>query len=154
MRCLGVFENYLNVPFKDCDMLNIVHGLDWFCHFDTLNKEILHSQNYSIMGHLHFPIVASHFLFSSTKKPRVSFPTQMTELRNRMTQATNVVGRDWTKENNRQNSCHMMKEYVDRKKKLPLYKPSSFCRNAIVNNKVTVGEIECSFLVGIHFFSA
>jgi len=87
----GVFENYLNIQFKDSDMSNIMSGLDWFSHFDILQQEILHSQNYSMMGHLYFPIVASHYLFASVNKPKISFPTQMSDLRNRLTQTTHVV---------------------------------------------------------------
>lgn len=44
------------------------------------------------MGHLPFPLVAAHFLFASMTKCKVSFPTQMTECRNKLNQTNNVLG--------------------------------------------------------------
>ena len=88
-----MFENYLNVKFKDSELNNVVKGGEWFSHFDLLQREIQHSQNYSMMGHLYFPIVAAHFLFSSVAKTKLSFPTQMTECRNKLTLSNNVLGK-------------------------------------------------------------
>jgi len=87
----GVFENYLNVAFKDTELKSVVRGTDWFTHFDILHQEILHSQNYSIMGYLHFPLVASHFLFASKSKTKLSFPKQMNDLRLTLGQSNNVL---------------------------------------------------------------
>ena len=83
----------MNVKFKDSDLNNVVSGGEWFTHFDILHQEMMHSQNYSIMGHLHFPILAAHFLFSSASKSKLSFPMQNTEFRNRLTQCNNVLGK-------------------------------------------------------------
>jgi len=87
----GVFENFLEVKFKDSGMMNVVSGLEWFVHFDILHQEMMHSQNYSIMGHLPFPLVASHLMFGSNVKHRVKFPTQHTECRNKLAKNHNIL---------------------------------------------------------------
>ena len=73
---------------------SVVKAGEWFTHFDILQHEIMHSQNYSTMGHLNYPIVAAHFLFGSVGSFRVSFPTQQTECRNKLQQNNNTIGND------------------------------------------------------------
>jgi len=85
----GVFENYLNAKVTGLD--SVVKAGEWFTHFDILQHEIMHSQNYSTMGHLNYPIVAAHFLFGSVGSFRVSFPTQQTECRNKLQQNNNTI---------------------------------------------------------------
>jgi len=87
----GVFENYLNIKFKDSNMIRVGRGLEWFTHFDLLNKEMLHGQVYALMGHFPYTLVASHLLFASSTKQRISFPTQETEAKNNLLKSQNVL---------------------------------------------------------------
>lgn len=87
----GVFENFLDVKFKDSGMMNVIDGLEWFVHFDILHQEMMHSQNYSIMGHLPFPLVASHLLFAANVKERIKFPVQHTECRAKLAKNHNIL---------------------------------------------------------------
>jgi len=87
----GVFENYLAIKFKDCGLQNVVSGLEWMIHFDLLNKEMLHSQTWALMGHFAFPLVASHLLFATSNKQRINFPTQRTEANAKLLRSENVL---------------------------------------------------------------
>eukprot|EP00092_Neocalanus_flemingeri_P030900 GFUD01033557.1.p1 GENE.GFUD01033557.1~~GFUD01033557.1.p1 ORF type:complete len:883 (+),score=321.60 GFUD01033557.1:37-2685(+) len=87
----GVFENYLNIKFKDSGMNGVVKGLDWFGHFDHLNQEMLRGQVWALMGHFPFTLVAAHMLFASSTKQRVSFPTQQTDAKNNLIKNQNVI---------------------------------------------------------------
>jgi len=87
----GVFENFLDIKFKDSGLMNVNSGLEWFVHFDILHQEMMHSQNYSIMGHLPFPLVASHLLFASNVKERIKFPVQNTECRAKLAKNHNIL---------------------------------------------------------------
>ena len=87
-----MFENYLAAKFRDTGLRNVVKGCDWFAHFDLLHQEVLHSQIYTLMGHLPFPLIAAHFLFASMVKTKITFPTQLTECRNKINQTNNVLG--------------------------------------------------------------
>ena len=88
----GVFENYLSVPFKNIALENVISGCDWFCYYDLIHHEIMHSQNYSIMGHLAYPLVKAHFLYAVPNRVKLSYPTQATDLRNKMQNNLNVLG--------------------------------------------------------------
>eukprot|EP00088_Acartia_fossae_P024597 TRINITY_DN2552_c0_g1_i1.p1 TRINITY_DN2552_c0_g1~~TRINITY_DN2552_c0_g1_i1.p1 ORF type:complete len:946 (-),score=309.66 TRINITY_DN2552_c0_g1_i1:176-3013(-) len=87
----GVFENYLTIPVRNVDLRNVVCGTEWFCYYDILHSEILHSQNYSIMGHLAYPLVKAHFLYSVPGRVKIMFPTQFTELRNKVNASKNIL---------------------------------------------------------------
>jgi len=87
----GVFENYVNLKFKDNSLENVAKGLNWFSTFDLLHTEMLRSQSYSIMAYLPFTIVLAHFMFGSTFKQRVSFPSQAHEVSKRLTRSQNVL---------------------------------------------------------------
>jgi len=87
----GVFENYLNIKFKDTGMAGVVKGLDWFTHFDLLHKEMLHGQVWALMGHFPFTLVAAHMLFASSTKQRVTFPTQNTEANTKLAKSQNIL---------------------------------------------------------------
>ena len=86
-----MFENYLNA--KVSGMESVVKAGEWFTHYDILQHEIMHSQNYSTMGHLNYPIVAAHFLFGSVGSFRVTYPTQQTDSRNKLNINNNVLGK-------------------------------------------------------------
>lgn len=69
-----MFENYLNVKFKDPNLEAVSVGQDWLLFHDTLQSRISHSQDYSFMPYLPFLSVAFHFLFSSPSKPPLRYP--------------------------------------------------------------------------------
>jgi len=87
----GVFENYLSVPFKNIGMERAIDGTEWFCHYDMIHQEVMHSQNYSIMGHLNFPLVKCHFLYCVPGRVKISFPTQAQDLRKKIQNTINVL---------------------------------------------------------------
>ena len=87
----GVFENYVNIKFKDNALENVARGLEWFSTFDLMHTEMLHSQVYSIMAFLPFTLVLAHFMFASTVKQRVSFPSQAHEVSTRLSRSQNIL---------------------------------------------------------------
>jgi len=87
----GVFENYLNIKFKDSGMSGLVKGVDWIIHFDLLHKEMMHSQVYGLMGHFPYTLVAAHLLFASSTKQRISFPTQNSEANQKLSKSQNIL---------------------------------------------------------------
>jgi len=87
----GVFENYVNIKFKDSGLENVVRGLDWFSNFDLMHSEMLHSQVYSIMAYLPFTLVLAHLMFASTVKQRVSFPSQAHQAQTRLSRNQNIL---------------------------------------------------------------
>jgi len=87
----GVFDLYLEVKFKDSGMANVVHGLEWFSHFDVLHKQMLHTQNYILMGHLPFPLVVAHLLFASSVKHFFKFPSQQSDNNTRLAKNQNIL---------------------------------------------------------------
>ena len=62
----GVFDNYVNMKFRDMRLENVTKSLDWFTCFDLMQQEIRHSQIYSLMAYLPFTLVLSHLMFGST----------------------------------------------------------------------------------------
>ena len=87
----GVFENYLDMKFKDSGMQSVLAGLEWMVHFDLLHQEAIKSQAWALMGHFCFPLVAAHLLFASTTKQRVQFPTQQTEVTTRLSRSQQMI---------------------------------------------------------------
>ena len=88
----GTFENYLTIKFKDVKMQNVLCGNDWFQFFDSMQQEILHSQNYSLMGYLPYSFVASHLLFAASgSKPKINWPNVQYETNNRIQMSNNII---------------------------------------------------------------
>ena len=52
---------------------------------------MLHSQVYSIMAYLPFTLVLAHFMFASTIKQRVTFPSQAYEVSTRLSRSQNIL---------------------------------------------------------------
>ena len=76
----GVFENYVNMQFKDLKLENVTRSLDWFTGFDLLQQEIRHSQIYALMAYLPFTLVLTHLSFASNNRQRVSLQSQAMEV--------------------------------------------------------------------------
>jgi chromosome transmission fidelity protein 18 len=42
----GIFENYLEIKFKDSRLQNVVRGQEHLLFYDVVQQQIMHSQNY------------------------------------------------------------------------------------------------------------
>ena len=73
------------------NLFSDLQGLDWFSDFDLLHSEMLHSQVYSIMAYLPFTLVLAHFMFASTVKQRVTFPSQAYEVSTKLSRSQNIL---------------------------------------------------------------
>jgi chromosome transmission fidelity protein 18 len=71
---IGLFENYLNIRFKDPNLEAVCVGLDWMVFHDTLQQHIGHTQNYTCLAYLPYLSVAFHFLYASPSRPYVKYP--------------------------------------------------------------------------------
>jgi chromosome transmission fidelity protein 18 len=69
-----LFENYLNIRFKDPNLEAICVGLDWVVFHDTLQQHIAQTQSYLFWGYLPFLSVTFHFLFAAPSKPYIRYP--------------------------------------------------------------------------------
>jgi len=87
----GVFDNYVNMKFRDLRLENVTKSLDRFTEFDLLQQEIRHSQIYSLMAYLPFTLVLSHLLFGSTVKQRVNIASQAVEVNQKIEQNKNIL---------------------------------------------------------------
>ncbi|XP_059092266.1 chromosome transmission fidelity protein 18 homolog isoform X2 [Tigriopus californicus] len=87
----GVFENYLQVKFKDSQLENVIAGHEWFCFFDLTQEMIGHSQVYALMGYQPFAFVASHLLFGSLHKTRIMYPYTPSEKNNALNKTKNLI---------------------------------------------------------------
>ena len=87
----GVFENYVNMKFKDLRLENVTKSLDWVTSFDLMQQEIRHSQIYSLMAYLPFTLVLAHLSFASTIKQRVEARSQAVEVSQRLEQSRGVL---------------------------------------------------------------
>lgn len=78
----GVFENYLDIKFKDSQLKNVIQGLDWMSFCDLTQSYIHRSQNYAVMAYLPFTFVKTHLLFATHAKSRITYPYTATEKNN------------------------------------------------------------------------
>lgn len=77
----GIFENYLEIKFKDSRFQNVLRGQDWFCFYDVVQQQIMHSQNYSMMAYQPYNFVASHFYFAAFGKVKINYPSSFSEMK-------------------------------------------------------------------------
>ncbi|KAG1667117.1 Chromosome transmission fidelity protein 18 [Nymphon striatum] len=87
----GMFENYLNMKFKDSRMSKVFNGTEWLCFSDLINQEIMHSQNYILMPYLPYTCVAYHFMYSVLNPPRIIYPTMDSEHKTNHTKMVNMI---------------------------------------------------------------
>lgn len=57
MNWAGCYENYLNVPYRDADMLKTSELLEWVGFYDSLNTALIRTQNFSTMAYMQYPIM-------------------------------------------------------------------------------------------------
>ena len=87
----GVFDNYVNMKFKDLRLENVTKSLDWFTSFDLLQQEIRHSQSFTLMAYLPFTLVLAHLAFGSITKQRVNIQSQAMEVNQKLEQSKNIL---------------------------------------------------------------
>merc|ERR1712029_773997 len=87
----GLFENYLEVKFKDNALQNVNQGTEWFRFFDVTQNWINRSQNYSTMPYLPYTFVASHLLFASNAQTEVQYPSTHFEVKTKIQKSSQTI---------------------------------------------------------------
>ena len=87
----GVFENYLDVKFKDSRFFSVNQGLQWFLFFDCLNQHIMRSQSYSTMSYLPYNFVATHALFAASPRVKITYPSKDKDMKNQWQKSDQIV---------------------------------------------------------------
>ncbi|KAH1026125.1 hypothetical protein HUJ05_010695 [Dendroctonus ponderosae] len=87
----GVYENFGRAHQKDRCIEATSCGLDWFCFNDILTKQIYSDQNYSLTGYLNYAFVVWHFVFASTQKAKLSYPSAGYEFRVKETRQKAII---------------------------------------------------------------
>ncbi|XP_066137903.1 chromosome transmission fidelity protein 18 homolog [Euwallacea fornicatus] len=77
----GVYENFPLLQAKEKDLESTSCGLDWFCLNDLFTKYIYSEQDYSLTAYLNYAFVVWNFVFASTQKPKLNFPSAGYEYR-------------------------------------------------------------------------
>jgi len=77
----GIFENYLEIKFKDSRFQNVLRGQEWFCFYDVVQQQIMHSQNYSMMAYQPYNFVASHLYFAAFGRVKINYPSSFSEMK-------------------------------------------------------------------------
>ncbi|XP_042208895.1 chromosome transmission fidelity protein 18 homolog isoform X2 [Homarus americanus] len=86
----GWFENYPSIKFKNTNMEPVKMGLDWAAFTDLLQKEIMHTQSWTLMAFLPYACVSYHLLFASHQWPKIQYPNQMYETNQKMIKNKNL----------------------------------------------------------------
>ncbi|XP_047486138.1 chromosome transmission fidelity protein 18 homolog isoform X1 [Penaeus chinensis] len=87
----GWFENYPAMKIKNAAMEPVTNGLEWAAFTDIVQKEIMHSQAWTMMGFLPYACVSYHLQFASYQWPKIQFPNQMSELIQKLGKMQNLV---------------------------------------------------------------
>ncbi|XP_071946299.1 chromosome transmission fidelity protein 18 homolog [Antedon mediterranea] len=87
----GIFENYLQVKFKDSHLDAVNLACDWLVFHDTLNRQILHSQTYILMRYLPYVPVVFHMMFASNGQNKIHYPSAQFENMQKISKVTNIL---------------------------------------------------------------
>ena len=87
----GLFENYLEVKFKNNALHSVICRTEWFTFFDVAQHYINSSQNYSAMKFLPYTFVASHLLFASSTLHKVKYPSAHFEATSATQKSSNTI---------------------------------------------------------------
>ncbi|CAI9740559.1 transmission fidelity 18 homolog [Octopus vulgaris] len=87
----GLFQNYLEVKFKDPKMGGINMALDWLGFVDEINCYIYSNQDYTMMQYRPYLCVVFHFMFASNTHPKILYPHQNTEMLFKKTRTENLI---------------------------------------------------------------
>ncbi|XP_040575885.1 chromosome transmission fidelity protein 18 homolog [Lepeophtheirus salmonis] len=87
----GVFDNYLDMKFRDTRFENVSKANEWMVFFDICQRRIHQSQIYTLMSYSAFPFVGAHFALASHSKTRINFPTAQKEHLNKLNRSINLT---------------------------------------------------------------
>ncbi|XP_064109296.1 chromosome transmission fidelity protein 18 homolog [Macrobrachium nipponense] len=87
----GWFENYLTMKFKHTHMEPVSRGLEWAVFSDIVKKEIMHSQAWIMLAFLPYSCVAYHLLFATHQWPKIQFPTQVSEMNQKIAKTVSLL---------------------------------------------------------------
>ncbi|XP_077506370.1 chromosome transmission fidelity protein 18 homolog isoform X1 [Amblyomma americanum] len=87
----ALFDNYVNVSFKDPRFELIHEGPEWLCFTDELLATVHRLQNYSLYPYLPFVAPAFHRVFSVVPYTKMTFQNSFIEARTKRTQMHNIL---------------------------------------------------------------
>ncbi|XP_050052754.1 chromosome transmission fidelity protein 18 homolog [Dermacentor andersoni] len=87
----SLFDNYVNVNFRDPRFELIHEGPEWLCFTDQLLTTVHHLQNYSLYPYLPFIAPAFHRVFSVVPYTKMVFQNSFLEARAKQLQMHNIL---------------------------------------------------------------
>ncbi|KAK6481699.1 chromosome transmission fidelity protein 18-like protein isoform X2 [Huso huso] len=87
----GLYDNFLNMKFKDPYLSAVCLALEWLEFTDMLNETIMHGQNFTLMRYLPFLPVTFHLLFAASSVPRIAYPKSNYEAQTKKFQMQNLL---------------------------------------------------------------
>ncbi|XP_071510650.1 chromosome transmission fidelity protein 18 homolog [Diadema antillarum] len=87
----GVFENYLDVKFKDPHMDAINAACDWLVFSDKVQTKIATTQNYTFGRFLPFVPLTFHMLFACVAYTKIRYPNTQYEVKTKREHISNLV---------------------------------------------------------------
>ncbi|KAB0794124.1 hypothetical protein PPYR_13744 [Photinus pyralis] len=71
----GIFENYQTLQVKDNSLDGISKALEWFSYTDLVNRQIYSLQCYTLSSYVVYAFVIWHFLFATSTRQKLSYPS-------------------------------------------------------------------------------
>ncbi|XP_020625554.1 chromosome transmission fidelity protein 18 homolog [Orbicella faveolata] len=87
----GLFENYLQVKFKDPSFEVVVSGTEWLEFSDFVEQAVLQRQSYILQGYSPFLSVAFHLFYASQAHSKLRYPSSQYESHLKETKTKNLV---------------------------------------------------------------
>ncbi|XP_022801966.1 chromosome transmission fidelity protein 18 homolog [Stylophora pistillata] len=87
----GLFENYLQVKFKDPSFEVVVCGTEWLEFSDFIEQAVIGQQSYILQGYSPFVSVAFHLFCASQSYSKLSYPSSQYESHLNETKTKNLV---------------------------------------------------------------
>eukprot|EP00117_Sycon_ciliatum_P023729 scpid35668/ scgid20094/ Chromosome transmission fidelity protein 18 homolog len=86
----GLFENYLEMRYKDPSLELVTSSLGWLSEIDILDHRMKKTQDYSFMRYLPFLPVVYHLLFATPNYPKLKYPHASSDNLQKLTQSQQV----------------------------------------------------------------
>ncbi|XP_068762214.1 chromosome transmission fidelity protein 18 homolog [Montipora capricornis] len=87
----GLFENYLQVKFKDPSFEVVVSGTEWLEFSDFIDQAVLQRQSYILMSYSPFLSVAFHMFYATQSNSKLSYPSSQYESHQNEIKVKNLV---------------------------------------------------------------
>ena len=87
----GIFENYLNMKFKDAYLNQVVSATEWLQFTDLISQCLLQQQSFVLMRYQPFLSVAFHMFFAAPSQPKLCYPSIGYENSLKETKTQNIV---------------------------------------------------------------